>query len=231
VADRPYTLLSCGMSLDGFLDDASDQRLLLSNEADFDRVDEVRAWSDAILVGAATVRNDDPRLLVRSAERVARRRTAGRPAQPLKVTVTNRAKLDPDAQFFTVGCGPKLVYCASDTVDMASGQLSSLATVIDGGRPVELRRVSEDLHTRGVRRLMVEGGGDVHTQLLTEGLADELQLVIAPIFVGHPGATRFVGAGRFPFSGGRRARLVETRPIGDVVLLRYALSERFRECS
>jgi 5-amino-6-(5-phosphoribosylamino)uracil reductase len=55
--------------------------------------------------------------------------------------------------------------------------------------------------------------------------------VIAPIFVGHPGATRFVGAGRFPFSGGRRARLVETRPIGDVVLLRYALSERFRECS
>jgi 5-amino-6-(5-phosphoribosylamino)uracil reductase len=217
------------MSLDGFLDDATDQRLLLSNDADFDRVDEVRAASDAILVGAATVRNDDPRLQVRSAERIARRRTAGRPAQPLKVTVTNRAKLDPDAQFFTVGSGPKLVYCASDTLDMAVGQLSSVATVIDGGRPVELRRVSEDLHARGVRRLMVEGGGDVHTQLLTEGLADELQLVVAPIFVGHPGATRFVGPGRFPFSGPRRARLVESRPIGDVVLLRYALSERFRE--
>ena len=48
---------------------------------------------------------------------------------------------------------------------------------------------------------MVEGGGEVHTQFLTEGLADELQLVVAPIFVGHPEATRFVGAGRFPFSG------------------------------
>jgi 5-amino-6-(5-phosphoribosylamino)uracil reductase len=227
VVDRPYTLLSCGMSLDGFLDDASDRRLLLSNDADFDRVDEVRAWSDAILVGAATVRNDDPRLQVRSPERVARRRTSGRPAQPIKVTVTNRAKLDPDARFFTVGSGPTLVYCASDTLDMATGQLP--ATVVDGGRPVELRRVSEDLHARGVRRLMVEGGGEVHTQLLTEGLADELQLVIAPLFVGHPEATRFVGAGRFPFSGGRRARLVESRPIGDVVLLRYALSERFRE--
>jgi len=67
----------------------------------------------------------------------------------------------------------------------------------------------------------------VHTQLLTEGLADELRLVIAPLFVGHPEATRFVGAGRFPFSGRRRARLVESRPIGDVVLLRYALSPRF----
>ena len=229
MGDRPYTLLSCGMSLDGFLDDASDQRLLLSNDADFDRVDEVRAGSDAILVGAATVRNDDPRLLVRSAERVARRRTAGRPAQPLKVTVTNRAKLDPEARFFTAGTGPKLVYCASDTVGMASGQLAAVATVVDGGAPVEMRRVCEDLHARGVRRLMVEGGGQVHTQFLSEDLADELQLVVAPLFVGHPEATRFVGPGRYPWSASRRARLVESRPIGDVVLLRYALSDRFEE--
>ena len=92
-----------------------------------------------------------------------------------------------------------------------------------------MRRVSEDLHARGVRRLMVEGGGEVHTQFLAEGLADELQLVVAPLFVGHPEATRFVGPGRFPFTGGRRARLVETRPIGDVVLARYALSDRFEE--
>jgi 5-amino-6-(5-phosphoribosylamino)uracil reductase len=226
---RPYTLLSCGMSLDGYLDDATDERLLLSNDADFDRVDEVRSGSDAILVGAATVRNDDPRLQVRSAERVARRRAAGRPAQPLKVTVTNRAKLDPEARFFAVGSGPKLVYCASDTVDMATEHLSSVATVVDAGRPVELRGVCEDLFARGVRRLMVEGGGEVHTQVLTEGLADELQLVVAPIFVGHPGATRFVGPGQFPFSGRRRARLVSTTQLDDVVLLRYALSSRFSE--
>ncbi|MCW2784413.1 MAG: deaminase [Marmoricola sp.] len=224
---RPYTVLSCGISLDGYLDDATDQRLLLSNDADFDRVDEVRADSDAILVGAATVRNDDPRLQVRSRLRVARREAAGRPGQPMKVTVTNRAKLDPGAQFFTAGAAPKLVYCASDTFDMATEQLAPVATVIDGGQPVELRRVSEDLHTRGVRRLMVEGGGDVHTQFLTEGLADELQLVIAPIFVGTASATRFAGAGDYPFSRGHRALLVETRAIGDVVLLRYALSARF----
>jgi 5-amino-6-(5-phosphoribosylamino)uracil reductase len=229
VADRPYTLLSCGMSLDGFLDDASDRRLLLSNEADFDRVDEVRAAADAILVGAATVRNDDPRLQVRCADRVARRRRTGRPEQPTKVTVTNRAKLDPEGRFFTAGSGPRLVYCASDTFAMAAEQLSPVATVVDAGRPVELRVVTEDLHARGVRRLMVEGGGQVHTQLLAEGLADELRLVVAPLFVGDPEATRFVGAARFPFSGSRRARLVESRPICDVVLLRYALSPRFSE--
>ena len=227
MAERPYTLLSCSISLDGYLDDASDQRLLLSNEADFDRVDEVRAGSDAILVGAATVRMDDPRLLVRDARRVARRRAAGWPPHPLKVTVTAHAKLDPEARFFSTGTGTKLVYCSSDTVAMADEVLGHVAVVVDGGSPVAMRRVSEDLYRRGVRRLMVEGGGQVHTQFLADGLADELQLVIAPFFVGHPGATRFVGPGRFSCSPDRRATLVETRALGDVVLLRYALSDRF----
>ena len=67
MADRPYTLLSCGMSLDAYLDGPGEDRVLFSNDADFDRVDAVRAGCDAILVGAATVRNDDPRLLVRVA--------------------------------------------------------------------------------------------------------------------------------------------------------------------
>lgn len=227
MAERPYTVLSCGVSLDGYLDDGSDERLVLSNAADLDRVDEVRAGSDAILVGAATVRNDNPRLQVRDAGRVARRRAAGRTDQPLKVTVTERAKLDPESRFFTAGSGPKLVYCASDTVAMASAYLRHVATVVDAGLPVSLRAVSEDLHARGVRRLMVEGGGQVHTQLLAEGLADELQIAVAPIFVGTTDATRFVGPARFPWSATNRAELVETRAIGDVALLRYALSARF----
>ena len=66
----------------------------------------------------------------------------------------------------------------------ARGRLGPVATVIDAGRPGRLRRVGEDLHDRGVRRLMVEGGGTMHTQFLTGGLADELQLVVAPFFVG-----------------------------------------------
>ena len=51
MSDRPYTLLSCSVSLDGYLGDQN-PRLALSNEADFDRVDEVRASCDAIMVGA-----------------------------------------------------------------------------------------------------------------------------------------------------------------------------------
>jgi 5-amino-6-(5-phosphoribosylamino)uracil reductase len=94
---------------------------------------------------------------------------------------------------------------------------------------VDLRRVTEDLFDRGVRRLMVEGGGQVHTQFLTEDLADELHLVVAPFFVGDSRSHRFVRDGEFPWNADRRARLAEVRQIGDVVLLRYALSSRCPE--
>ncbi|WP_250035298.1 RibD family protein [Paractinoplanes maris] len=227
MVERPYTLLSCGMSIDGYLDDVAQERLLLSNEADFDRVDDVRSGCDAILVGATTIRQDNPRLLVRSAERRAARVARGEAPNPLKVTVTGRCDIDPAARFFTVGDVDKLVYCASSTCDAARERLGEVATVVDAGDPVDLLRVAADLAGRGVRRLMVEGGGTMHTQFLTAGLADELQLVVAPFFVGDSRAPRFVSDGEFPWGPSRRATLAEVRQIGDVVLLRYALSDRF----
>jgi 5-amino-6-(5-phosphoribosylamino)uracil reductase len=227
VSDRPYVLLSCGMSIDGYVDDVTGDRLLLSNDADFDRVDAVRAGCDAILVGAGTVRQDNPRLLVRSAERRQARVAGGRRPSPVKVTVTGSCDLDAGAAFFTAGDVEKLVYCAGSALEQARAKLGAVATVIDGGDPVDLHRVAADLAGRGVERLMVEGGGTMHTQFLTAGLADELQLVVAPFFVGDSRAPRFVYDGAFPWGPRRRAKLAEARQIGDVVLLRYALSDRF----
>ena len=224
--ERPYTLLSCCVSIDGYIGSAA-SRLLLSNEADFDRVDAVRASCDAILVGAETVRVDNPRLLVRSQARRAERAARGLPASPMKVTVTRRADLDARADFFRAGEAEKLVYCASPRVEAARSRLGPVATVVDGGDNVEMRRLTTDLSGRGVARLMVEGGATVHTQFLTEDLVDELQLTVAPVFVGDSDAPRFVRDGVFPWNPGRRAELVDVRKLGDVVLLRYALSSRF----
>src|ERR1700752_4903899 len=95
--EHPYTLLSCGMSIDGYLDTATDERLVLSNDADLDRVDAVRAVREPLRVAAATVRNDNPRLLVRAPSRRAARPPPGLPSTPIKVTVTSRAELDPCA--------------------------------------------------------------------------------------------------------------------------------------
>jgi 5-amino-6-(5-phosphoribosylamino)uracil reductase len=224
---RPYVLLSCAMSIDGYIDDATGTRLLLSNDADLDRVDAIRAGCDAILVGAHTIRRDNPRLLVRSADRRADRAARGLSPSPAKVTLTGSGDLDPEAAFFTTGDADKLVYCASAAVDKARLRLGDRATVVDAGDPVDLHAMLADLSARGVGRLMVEGGSSMHTRFLTAGLADEALLVVAPFFVGDSRAPRFVGEGAFPWHAGHRATLAEVRQIGDVVLIRYAFSDRF----
>ncbi|MER5859895.1 dihydrofolate reductase family protein [Streptomyces sp. NPDC059688] len=214
----PYVLLSAAVSLDGYLDDTGPDRLLLSSPADFDRVDAVRASVDAILIGAGTIRADNPRLLVNSAERRAARVASGRPAYPLKVTVTATGDLDPGAHFWHTG-GEKLVCTTDKGAEVASRLLGDTADVVALGADLDWRALLEHLHdVRGVERLMVEGGGRVHTQLLTQGLADELQLVLAPLLVGDPAAPRLFGPGEYQ---GGRLRLVETRRIEDVVLMRY----------
>jgi len=193
-----YVLLSCAISLDGYLDDTSDERLVLSNAADLDRVDAERAGVDAILVGAGTVRNDNPRLSVRSPARRAAREVAGKPATPLKVVLSNR-DLPADAAF------------------RADGE----ALVTNGS----VEDVLDELAARGVERLMVEGGGRVLTEFLASGHADELQLVIAPFFVGDSAAPRFIHDGRFPWAKDHRATLAAVERIGNIVLHRYLLGE------
>ncbi|WP_329273669.1 dihydrofolate reductase family protein [Streptomyces sp. NBC_01451] len=216
----PHVLLSAAVSLDGYLDDTGPERLLLSGPADFDRVDEVRASSDAILIGAGTIRADNPRLLVNSPERRAARLAAGKSEYPLKVTVSGSGGLDPAANFWHTG-GEKLVYTTDKGAEQA--RRADLGAGVDivslGPGALDWRALLEHLHdVRGVRRLMVEGGGTVHTQLLQQGLADELQLVLAPLFVGAPDAPRLFGPGAYQ---GGRLRLTETRRIEDVVLMTY----------
>ncbi|SCD71928.1 5-amino-6-(5-phosphoribosylamino)uracil reductase [Streptomyces sp. PpalLS-921] len=221
---RPYVLLSAAVSIDGHLDTRpGEDRLLLSNKEDFERVDSVRASVDAILVGAGTLRADNPRLLVNSEERRASRIAAGKPEYPLKVTITGTGDLDPGWKFWHHG-GDKLVLAVGhEATAKARANLGDLATVqsvpAEAVWPAALDILGDE---HAVRRLMVEGGGTVHTQLLEAALADELHLVIAPLLVGQPDAVRMLSPASYPGGPAARLRLLETRQIGDVVLLRYA---------
>lgn len=214
---RPYVLLSVATSLDGCIDDAGPERLMLSGPADLDRVDDVRAGVDAILVGAATIRADDPRLLVRSAARRAERVRRGTTPSPIKVTITAGGDLDPAARFFTDGDVAKIVYSASGE----RPELAGVATVVDAGNPLRLDRLLADLAARGVARLLVEGGGAVHTLFLAAGVVDELHVAVAPFLVGDAAAPRFVHPARFPQNAAHRMELVDVRRVGDVALLVY----------
>jgi riboflavin-specific deaminase-like protein len=186
---RPYVILSCATSADGYLDDASPRRLILSGPADLDRVDEVRAGCDAILVGAGTVRQDDPRLLIRDPRRRARRVARGLPEHPARVTLTATGHLDPAARFFAPGAF-RLVYGATPAIPLARARLGDSAVVIDAGHPLSLDFVLEDLAERSMVRLLVEGGARVLGEFLARERSDELHLAVAPFFVAQPAAPR-----------------------------------------
>lgn len=233
---RPYVLISCAMSVDGRIDDTSPARLVLSGPADLDRVDELRASCDAIIVGANTVRRDDPRLLIRSPQRQAARIAAGKPAHPLRVTLTASGDLDPYARFFTqpaspgpIGAEPVLaggtpfVYCASPAFPAAVDRLGERAEVIDAGDPASVSFMLSDLAKRGVVRVLAEGGAHLLRDLLTEGLADELHLAVAPFFVGDASAPPFALPGRYPAGPGDPMTLAGTGRAGDMAVMRYLL--------
>ncbi|MFC6011704.1 RibD family protein [Nocardia lasii] len=223
MSDAVRVLLSVAASLDGYIDDASAERLLLSNAEDFDRVDQIRAESDAILVGAQTLRTDNPRLLVNSAERRAARVAAGRPEYPVKVTVTDSGDLDPRLRFWHTG-GDKLVYTSDAGAAKLADRLDGLAEIISLGEHPALPALVNDLATRDIHKLMVEGGTGMHTGFLAADLVDEIRLAIAPILVGDPAAPRVVGPARFPGGAARRLHLSGVEQLGDIAVLNYLVT-------
>ena len=227
MASRPYVLLSCATSADGYLDDASPRRLILSGPADLDRVDEVRAGCDAILVGAQTVRKDNPRLLIRDPRRRARRAAHGLPEHPARVTLTATGDLDPRAPFFAPSA-LRLVYCATPAIGRARARLGDSAVLIDAGDPLSLDLVLNDLAERGVLRVLVEGGARVLGEFLARDLADELNLAVAPFFVADPDPKtaprlNLPLAPRSPSNPDSPMTLAEVSRVGEVGLLRYLL--------
>jgi riboflavin-specific deaminase-like protein len=233
---RPYVLISCAMSVDGRIDDTSPVRLVLSGQADLDRVDELRAGCDAIFVGANTVRRDDPRLLIRSAQRQAARVAAGKPAHPLRVTLTASGNLDPHARFFTSPAAPgpfgpepalvggtPFVYCASRAFPETVARLGERAEVINAGDPPSVSFMLTDLAERGVVRVLIEGGSHIVREVLTEGLADELHLAVAPFFVGEDSAPPFALPGPYPAGTDEPMTMAQVGRLGGMVVTRYLL--------
>ncbi|MET8424936.1 dihydrofolate reductase family protein [Nocardia sp. NPDC004860] len=220
---RPLVVLSVAVSLDGYIDDTIPARLYLSNDKDFDGVDALRADCDAILIGAETVRRDNPRLWLRSEERRAARIAAGKPANLVKVTVTRSGDIDPDARMFHhhIEAGKPLVYTTVDGAEKMSDRLDSVAEVTAITDQDFWGALLDDLGRRGIERLIVEGGTHIHTAFLSAGLADELRYAIAPLLIGQADAPRFVQPAQFPGGSRRRLEFLDATVLDDVVVLRY----------
>jgi 5-amino-6-(5-phosphoribosylamino)uracil reductase len=218
----PYIIVNCAISLDGYIDDESNKRLLLSNNKDFERVDALRARCDAIMVGANTIRKDNPRLLIRSKKQQQERIKQGMLAHPVKVTVTETGNMPEKAAFFALGDTKKYVYTTAHAREKLTQHIGNIATVISlKSKNLKIQDILADLSQRGIQSILVEGGTTMLSQLLQEGLADELHIAIAPFFVGEKNAPRVVHSGSFYWNAMNRMKLVSTKKLDDVVILTY----------
>jgi 5-amino-6-(5-phosphoribosylamino)uracil reductase len=226
----PSVVISSAISLDGYLDryrptDDHASRLILSGPEDFAAVDALRADCDALIVGAQTVRADNPRLLVRDADRRNRRIANGRPPSPTRVVITASGRLDPSSAIFCTPGASTLVYAPSAEVLALREQLDDTgAEVVAAGDPLDLAGVVADLGRRGCVRLLVEGGGTLNTALLRTGLVDWIRLAVAPVFVGDDRAPRWVHDDRPQSRSALHGCLIRTERAGRMAVLHYALS-------
>ena len=220
----PYTILSSAISLDGYLDDSSSERLILSSKQDLDAIDALRASCDAVLVGANTLRIDNPRLRIRSSDRIQARIRAGKPEHLIKVTLTSSGDIPETAHFFAQSDNDIIIYCTKNTSHQLPLSIQSRSVILPGEQnAVDPQSLLEDLKRRGAQKLLIEGGQHIATSFLTRNLVHEFRVAIAPFFLGEKKATRFVDHGKFPYNKNNRMHLASVESVGDMAVITYKL--------
>lgn len=172
---RPWVRLKTAISLDGRTAMASGESRWITGEAARADVQYWRARSCAIVTGAGTVRDDDPRLTVRE----LRFSADGRTRQPLRVIVSSRGDIPEDAAAFKVE-GPALIACGKHGPD----RHPHAEVHRQNGVQVDLSLLLDDLGARHCNEVMVEAGPVLTGAFLAEGLWDEWVLYVAPKFLG-----------------------------------------------
>ncbi|HQJ18047.1 MAG TPA: 2,5-diamino-6-(ribosylamino)-4(3H)-pyrimidinone 5'-phosphate reductase [Methanolinea sp.] len=186
---RPHVIVNLAMSADGKISTRERRQVKISGKNDFSRVDRLKAECDAIMVGIGTVLADDPSLTVKSQELVAARTGRGLPGNPVRVVVDCRARTPLDAAILHRGPGRRIIACCEGSDRKKREDLSALAEVIVAGeREVDLPVLMQGLWMRGIRRLMVEGGGRLIGALFAAGLVDEFITFIGNIVIGGENA-------------------------------------------
>lgn len=196
--NRPYVFINVAMTVDGKIDTVARRGAAISSPRDKERVDRLRAESDAVMVGGKTLLDEDPKLTVKSealrADRVAR----GLSENPMKVGVVSEANIGTHSKFLREGGARVVIFTANRTSKDKLDLLRSLGVemYVHAGERVDLTKTMQTLTELGVKRLMVEGGATLNFELLRRGLVDEVNAFIAPmIFGGESAPTLAAGAG------------------------------------
>lgn len=182
---RPFVFVNLAMSADGKISTRERSQVRISGQADFARVDLLKASSDAIMVGIGTVLADDPSLTVKSPELKAGRLASGKDENPVRVVVDSHARTPPDADILRKGPGRRVVAVSAAAPSNRVDALKQHAEIIVAGNErVDMGLLMEKLGSMGVGRLMVEGGGTLIWALFSAGCVDELYTYIGNMVIG-----------------------------------------------
>ncbi len=209
---RPAVTLKWAMSLDGRIATATGESQWISSPRGRRWALELREEHDAILVGSGTLLADDPRL----------DRRLGLAAGPnLRVVLDRRLRTPPTARLFTVP-GAALIYTESDAGERR-GALEAAGAEVVRLPVVEPAAVLADLHARGVKSLLVEGGGEVLASFVAAGAYDRVAVDCAPRLIGGkaaPGPLGGEGSAELA-SAARLEGLAARERGGDLILTAY----------
>ena len=174
-AKRPLVVGHLAQSLDGCIARANGESHWISGEADLDHTHRLRAFCDAVLVGAETVSRDDCQLTVRRVEG----------PHPERLVLDPRGRLTADRKVFQTSGGKTLWVIGEhcDRPDVDGNQVEIIRIPCIEGE-FELSSLMTLLHERGVRRLFVEGGGVTISHFLQANLLDRLHIAMAPVLIG-----------------------------------------------
>lgn len=198
MTDRPYVILNVAMTADGKTDTVARRGAAISSPLDRERVDRLRAASDAIMVGGRTITSDDPRLTVKSAALRAERLAAGLEENPVKVGVITNASLPAKSRFLTAGPARIIIFTTDQTDPAQIERLfeQGVQVFVMGEERVDIQGALRCLKEQGIHRLLVEGGGTLNEELVKNNLVDEISVYIAPLIFGGADAPTFAsGAG------------------------------------
>ena len=218
----PYVVVKVAASLDDKSALRSGESQWITSAKSRQKVQSLRARSDAIITGVKTVLQDNPRLNVRYGELSAkiRRNCYLWDKQPLKVILDSHGKLVgalKDFQLFSEG---KNLLCVADRSVFERAALDHGVSLTEGQRLIAF--VLEELDNRQCRQVLVEAGAALSSSFLDADLADEMWLFTGPLLLGEGSREALMTAAPENLDKARRFKLKKLQRIGDDILARYA---------
>jgi 2,5-diamino-6-(ribosylamino)-4(3H)-pyrimidinone 5'-phosphate reductase len=178
-------VVNAAMSADGKLSTHEREQVPISGPTDFERVDDLRADSEALLGGALAALADDPSLTVDDPVRTAIREADGEPMQPARVVADSRGRTPLDSRVLDDAAKTYLLASEAVPPERVEAFEDAGITVLNAGEDrVDLQEAFVELEAEGVDQLMVEGGGELIFSLFEAGLVDELSVYVGAMVIG-----------------------------------------------